>query len=489
MSSTITLADILTVENSSDVLELCCPDTGIPVWSTIRSVFIRTIMEDSFYTVSLMPARGMESVRGGGVKFEAVKALGKSFAHNRMKISQLNEEFPIVIMSTGPRLVNNDGEYFNCLSDYFISTCPDRTLAIEDLFNWVWPFPRKYNNLLMHTPLRVEGAIKGRFRSKYFKSQAKELVNLVSERASNFLGVDIDSQKKQKLEFLCSVGSASLLPRYERYKKILAKSGAKLLIKEEACYGGADNVSAMLAAKHLGIATAEYQHGAISKGHDAYNYAVTLRDSVKYKQLLPDFFLAYGVWWGEQMNAPVSIVPIGNPHRTRMIEVLPISQSERKHILVLGDGIDTEYYLNFCQNLAVSLAGRCQVVFRPHPLERSRVNAISSNTSALGVRIDTCQDIYNSFIKSRAVVSEVSTGLFEAIGLVPKIFIWDTPKARFSYPEHPFQRFSDAEELAKLVLDERAGIISVQQLECIWPSNWQQSYLDFLKKVLNDRYS
>ena len=480
MDSTITLDDILTIEDSSDVLEICCPDTGIPLWSTIRSVYMRTIMEDLLYAGS-MPM--MHSSGMGGI-FKAVKALTKSFAHNKIKIRSITGQFPIVLMSTGPRLVRNDGQYFNCLGDYFISTYPDRTLAIEDLFNWRWPFPRKYSNILMHSPLRVEGAIKGRFRSSHFRSQARDLVNLVSERASRFLAIDLVPQKKQRLELLCAIGSASLLPRYQRYKKILSKSGAQILIKEEACYGGADNVSAMLAAKHLGIVTAEYQHGAISKGHDAYNYSPTLRASEKYSALFPDYVLVYGAWWGRQVNVPVSIVPIGNPHRTEMLRSMMVSPGERRQVLVLGDGIDTDIYLKLCNDLANSITNRYQVIFRPHPLERASVSANYPEGFAGRVRIDSNQDVYDSFKEAGAVVSEVSTGLFEAIGVVQKVFIWDTPKARFSYPVHPFRGFSDASELAHLILDEGAGRVNHQQMESIWAPNWRSNYRDFIERVV-----
>jgi hypothetical protein len=75
--------------------------------------------------------------------------------------------------------------------------------------------------------------------------------------------------------------------------------------------------------------------------------------------------------------------------------------------------------------------------------------------------------------------------LFEAIGLVPKVFIWDTPKARFSYPVHPFQGFEDASELAMLVLDDNAGLVSTQQMESIWASNWRSNYLNFIGKAFD----
>jgi hypothetical protein len=82
------------------------------------------------------------------------------------------------------------------------------------------------------------------------------------------------------------------------------------------------------------------------------------------------------------------------------------------------------------------------------------------------------------------VVSEVSTGLFEAIGLVPKIFIWDTPKAQFSYPTHPFQRFVTATELSAMLADETAGRVTLDQIDSIWAPNWRENYCSFIEAAL-----
>jgi CDP-glycerol glycerophosphotransferase (TagB/SpsB family) len=152
--------------------------------------------------------------------------------------------------------------------------------------------------------------------------------------------------------------------------------------------------------------------------------------------------------------------------------------------LILGDGIETTVYLNLCESIADLLGSEAQVVFRPHPLERTSVWAKHPDGMVGKARVDAHQDIYRSFQESGAVVSEVSTGLFEAIGLVPKVFIWDTPKARFSYPLHPFQSFASASELARLVLDESAGRVSAWQMESIWALNWKRNYLDFIEKVV-----
>jgi hypothetical protein len=387
-------------------------------------------------------------------------------------------------MATGARLVEREGRYFNNLSDYFVSSGSSRTFAVEDLFDWKWPFPRHHNNVLLHTPLRVEGALMGRLRAARYRESASTLVDLLSQRAKDQLGWDIGEARHQWIKRLCAHGAASLLPRYQRYQSIFKKMGARLLIKEEACYGGADNAAAILAARHLGMVTAEYQHGSVSSGHDAYNFAPAVAASVAYRATLPDYFLAYGAWWGEQINAPVQKLAIGNPHRTQTLGASFATIAHGRKILILGEGVETSLYLAFCDSLAAALGDSHEVVFRPHPLERASVWAKYPEGFVGKVRVDIHQDIYSSFQEASAVVGELSTGLFEAIGLVSKIFIWNTPKSRFAFPVHPFQSFSDVNELAQLVVDEDAGRVSAQNMTSIWAPNWQRNYLDFIEKAI-----
>lgn len=481
MKPEMTLNEILEIEDSAELLAICCPDTGIPLWTSIRHACLVLIMGDLLYG---SPVEKMEGALRAGSRLKAATAISKSFVHNAIRLRSINQEYSVALMATGARLLNREGRYFNSLSDYFVTSAPDQTLVIEDLFGWKWPFPRHHNNVLIHSPLRVEGELKGRLRAGRYRELSRTLVELVSHRAKNLLDWNIGEERCQWLEKRCAKGAASLLPRYQTYQSIFKKTGARLLIKEEACYGGADNAAAILAARHLGMASAEYQHGAVSSGNIAYNFARAVSASRAYRKILPDYFLAYGSWWGEQISAPVKIISIGNPHRTEALGVGTSANSHRGNILILGDGIETTTYLAFCERLSIKLGSAFEVVFRPHPLERAGVWARHIDGFLGKVRVDANQDIYSSLQDAEAVVSEVSTGLFEAIGLVPKVFIWDTPKARFGYPVHPFHKFTDDTELARLILDENAGRISTQQKESIWAPNWQRNYLDFIGKAV-----
>jgi hypothetical protein len=478
MQEELSLRQILAIEDTPGLEDFVCPDTGIPMWALIRSVFISMIMSDRLYGTALVSEQGDNGALGGASKVRKVSRIARSFFHNA---STSIGDSPVVVMSSGARLALHDGYYFNCLGDYFVDSAPRSTLLIEEMFKWRWPFPRQYRKVLLHTPLRVVGALSGKRNARRYRKSSEALVGLACERARALFGYEASDSQKTWMVRLCSTAGGSLATRIDSYRRVFTRSGARLLIKEEACYGGADNVSAMVAAHQLGIKTAEYQHGSISAGHNAYNFGAALLESAAFRNTLPEYFLSYGAWWSSQVNAPVKHVPLGSPHRAVMVGEGDLA-SDCRSVLVLGDGIDTAHYLLMANALAGQLADGFDVVFRPHPLERAAVMAAHPDHLAGAVKIDRNQDIYHSFKSCCAVVSEVSTGLFEAVGLVKNIFIWDTPKSRFAYPSHPFFRFQTVDQLANAVT-AGSGAISDEQSEQIWSPCWRARYRDFLVAV------
>jgi len=125
-----------------------------------------------------------------------------------------------------------------------------------------------------------------------------------------------------------------------------------------------------------------------------------------------------------------------------------------------------------------------QVVFRPHPIERA---AIVDRYGRVvdGVVIDTNIDIYESFFSANAVVGDVSTGMFESAGIVPRIFMWKTPKSTFVFPKHPFVEFGDFSELEDLISDRYAGTLSGESMRSIWLDDWKVNYANFVSSVID----
>lgn len=475
MRPELSLDAILAVEDDPALLNFQCHQTGILLWPLARVPFIRVILSDVLYGTPLPMGRAATP------KLQAVKTLGKAAIHNALHRSI--EKTDILLMATGAGNQVKDGRWFNRLADHFALARPDNTLLVEDFFQWQWPFPRWNSRVLFHAPTQTMAILAGRlFCRDAHIEQAHALISLVEARARQLIDWELGANRKALLINALARKSAAVPWLYCTYCRMLGRVRPKILIKEEACYGPSSVL--MHAARNMGVITAEYQHGAISAGHDAYNFSRTLRQSTQFQKSLPDYFFGYGSWWNEQVNAPVNKVTIGNPHRSEQLKRYPFDASrDTANILILGDGIETDFYLQLAGNLAAQIDPALSVVFRPHPLERTAVFKRFSDGADGAVRIDRNVDIYESFKDAYAVISELSTGLFEAVGLVQRIFILDTRKSRFAFPDHPFGVFTTIEDFLWQLREAHQGELNSEQCAKIWAPNWRENYQSFLEGI------
>ncbi len=475
MVASRTLQAILEVENDSELLGFRCKETGMALWPLVRSPLLRMIMSDWLYRTPLV----LESSPGAS-RVRVATSLWKATLHNALYRNRLRGR--VAIRATGAGQVRRNGLSFNRLSDHFADVAPDETVVLEDLFDWNWPSPRRNTRVLYSTPTAAISALYGRVPSACLRKQAGELVEFLLQRANRLLAWTPEGHRAAWFLSFVQASIARTPFLVHSYETTLRRLGSRLVLIEEACYGGRQ-ACLVRAARQLGITTAEYQHGAISSGHDAYNVAEAMRGSSLYRELLPDYLLTYGTWWSAQITVPVETVTIGNPHRSETIVANCLPQVARDTILVLGDGTETDTYVGLAQELRQSLRSRFRVRFRPHPQERQSFFARQSQGEFLHVDVDNQRDIYDSFGAAHAVVSEISTGLFEAVGLVPRIFMWSTTKSRFAFPTHPFSSFDDAQGLASQILAADSGEVGAHVEESIWASNWRQRYQEFLERV------
>lgn len=467
------LPSILQIEDDERVLDFRCAKTGYLLWPLIRIQLIRFILSDLLYGQSLIQ---MAPSRAGA---QAVKTLGKAIAYNFTRGHGLKSK--VMLMGTGLGLYLENNRWFNRLTDHFVSAYPGTT-TVEDFFGWRWPFPRHNQRVIFHAPIQTYATLAGRCMiRKTHLHTAAELVALLRVRSRQALDWELGDERAAYLTNMLARHAAAIPAKRGAYQRLLSRAGTRLLIKEEGCYGPS---SVLLAtAKEMGVVTAEYQHGSISAGNDAYNLAPAIIRSDVYRKTLPEYFLGYGEWWNEQINTPVKKLVIGNPHRSEQLKNLPAGSEKKCDILILGDGIDTRFYLDFARRLARKRLLGMHVVFRPHPMERELVERENVGDSNQLVRVDCNPDIYQSFSTAHAVVSEVSTGLFEAVGLADRIFMLNTSKSRFCYPEHPFEIIADVDEIVeRLHAPASGGVIFSEK---IWAPHWQRNYLEFLTLVQN----
>ena len=470
-----TMDQILDFENNPEFLGFACPSTGVLAWPTIRMQTIRMIMSDLLYT-----SQPLLDVSRKIPLFRTGKMLLRATVHN---IISRPKQSQVLIYSTGAGLFERDGYSFNRYTGYFSASLDENTWSIEGQPCFTWPLPRFNGRLSFSTPPMALTRILSLISiSSLQKKIATELVGTTEAHARDLLGWEMGSERKKWLVRLCS-RQLALYPLRRKYlERWIRLVRPRLLLVEEGCYGHMAIINAT--AHENGVPVAEFQHGMVSRGHDGYNFAPFLAASEAYRHTLPDYFLSYGTWWNTQFNAPVEKVTIGNPHRTALLKQVRPPWSGRRNVLVLGDGIETEFYLQFCHELAKLLSDSYCVTFRPHPLERDRVLGMREPLSA-GCTIDHVSDIYLSLANVHAVVAEVSTGLFDAVGLAGRIFVWNTAKSRFSLPEHPFSSFHSAPDLARKLLSSHGdGLPSVDPEE-IWASDWQSRFKGFIGGVFS----
>lgn len=472
------LEKLLEIENDPSFLDFRCSETGYLLWPLLRNQFFRILISDIYYNHEPLVVKPSASRYR-----QALHVLPRVLLHNagRGKLSG-----DILIMGSGAGHFQRDGLWFNRITDYFALAFPKDTVTYEGIVDWHVPEPRHNKRSSYWLPWQMLIALAGKLQSRQRHVKVvKAMLNHARKRTKSILGLDISDESIQLLLNMTVPKVARLSFMRWVYRRFLTRTAPRLVLVEQSCYGDYGIFNHV--AREMGIRVAEPQHGMISAGHDAYSFAPAIRDSEEYRQYLPHDFLGYGAWWNSEINAPVQKWVIGHPHYTEQRKRMVSNVSDKTDILLLSDGIEFSIYLELAKDLTNLINGRYRVVLRPHPLERKRVYSEYPNGNVGKVVIDQNRDIYQSFSAAYAVTGEVSTALFEAVGLVKKIFLWETPKAVFSYPSHPFAGFLNAKDFVLKIDDYESGRADVGQEE-IWAPDWAgnyHNYIDFALKVIH----
>lgn len=466
------LHDLLRIEDHEELLRFKSDDGRFLLWPLIRNQFLRLAIsrETGSAWIRLEVHRPWRQV---------VTSVSRSLLRH-MSVGLPRARY--LIMATGTGNVVVGGRFFNRLSDHFAAVAPEETLCVESLAAWEWPFPRANERTISNEPYRLRPALSARVLvNAAHRRTAAEILELVSRRAQDAIGWRPTVGETQMLVSALALQIAGLPQQARTSEYLLRRTGARVVLKEEGCYGHSSVFNAV--AREVGVIVAEYQHGAIQAGHDAYHFAATLAADPAFQRTLPQYLLTYGDWWNEQVDAPVQTVTVGNPHRTeRLLELASIERDGVRTLLVLGDGMKTERHIAFAEDISRRLGVNWVVRFRPHPLER---RAVLSNSCYDWNRIslDVERDLYASLFSAHMVIGEASTALFEAIGIVPRIAIWSGSQANFLYPRLPFDSFVDEDDLIGRMDDKAFGAVDASDAERIWAPDWRERYAAFLNAV------
>ncbi len=476
----ITLQDILEVENTSEVLDFVCPGTDYLLWPRIRASILRMIIGREVYQKQVMdnPGRATPVAR-----LRQVKCLLDGLVHNPRF---LHRRAPIVFFSSGITNVRIDGRYLNRVSDYFALCYPESTLLIEDPHEWRHLRPRVNRNVAYNIPFEVLVRLSAKFpwRRQIKREPILTFVGVVDDRVKSIFGSGLSEGQLEYLRVCLFRYCDALKPQLRLYERLYRRLDPAIVFFEDGCYGARGHLIRL--ADEMGIQTAEMQHGLISAGHDAYNFAPALLASEQYRRYVPRSFLAYGQWWADHIHIPSRIVVVGNPFHEAMHRKWRRDQKRKTVILLLSDGVAFPKYLELACQLKRALGNGLEIVVRPHPLERTAVLQ-QYGRGTEGIAIDDSEDLYQRLAQSYAVIGEISTALFEALGLVEKIFSLSSPSTSFGLPDNPFEQFSSVDQLVDRLREKGDATATPNLAAALWAENWEANYRDFITQQVGTK--
>lgn len=481
----ITLSEIVNVEqNISDILEVKV--TNLPVWALFRQTFLRVIYRQVInFTQDINTSLSLPLCLLNYAMRSYMHNISAKFDHKEYEILFRCSDFEKLYITRGNRSFHKGVGYFQLYNEE-IGIRSLQLLTPFKSYHWV---KDKYAQSTIIEPLYLK--IYGRIcTSRKNLKIAKDFVHMLNEAYANHLGIRLEAYIINMLTKRLAIILSSVDTKSSYYNKLFDRfPNIKMAIAEELCYGGDQAIFCSIANERR-IHTVEYQHGMITAGHTAYVHSNKLCKYNIYKQTLPEYFLGYGEWWGQQIQIPSRFISIGYPHRTEVLKALKgnIRNCEIKDILVLGQTNDTvEEWLESCAELADALGSQYRIVFRPHPAFLSKAKKIyQDNKKYSKVYFEYAMDLYQALLLAEVVVSESSTGLFEAIGIAKKVFVKKSRNAHFSLPNTIFETFGSVQDLIYKICSPNCGLISRQEITAYWAECCKENYLKFISEILDE---
>ena len=466
----LTLQSILQVEDTQEILHFACPGTDYLLWPYLRRLVLSMVMDREIFAGTFL---NLDSAGSAG-RLPVLRCLVDGVLHN---LRFLNRQARIVFFNSGMGNIMVSGKFLNRVTDHFAFCYPDTTLLMESPHKLCHLRPRVNQSVAYSWPFEMFLAIASRTCSKKLDEKPiAEFIRFLDSRLMSILGFKLNEKQLKHLFTVLVRHCAGLCINLRMYKALYRKLKPSIIFFEDGCYGTHGHLIKL--AKQMGIKTGELQHGMISTGHYAYNFAPEILNSGVYGQYVPDFFLAYGKRWADSIHIPSEIIVVGNPYREAMHKKYQRERKKTISFLILSDDTEFGKYLNLAVSLK-ELSNAATIMIRPHPLEKEEVIK-KFGVNNQGIRIDDSDDLYLRLAESETVIGEISTALFESIGLAERIFAKRNYINSFYMPDCPFELFETVEELLSKLRDDTCGKISIDAATSMWASDWELNYRSFI---------
>jgi hypothetical protein len=276
------------------------------------------------------------------------------------------------------------------------------------------------------------------------------------------------------------------------YSCFLKKIQSKVVFCHCGSYGGYQALS--IICNRLNIIYVEFQHGLVSRNHQAYNYGEVFVRSDIAKNLLPRYFLTFGKYWSEQIRIPGKTVEVGFPF---LLEKALLVKSKKQYhlgitVLVVSDATLPDFYVDLVKKLSnEKYEYPLKIIFKLHPVEAPMLRKWYGSLMEIeNVIIKTHESIYNIITDADIIVGCSSTVMFEALqfSLKPFVYVNDYSNAHIDY--FCFHTFNDVEDLLRQIREEK--YIHEEQdiaknVDYIWEQHPRECFRKFINGILDGK--
>jgi hypothetical protein len=455
---------LLRIEMEAALWDYCVG--GSRLWPLIRTnVYSIAIRSRNNYCQAHAKANQMNIFKPGFVANELETA--KFFASNRNLYDAL-----FFTRSRYQRLNADTGKYRDQFYHPYLSLFSN-PLIFETSYRWTVPQPRELeDNTFLSDHLAIAATAKSTFHGLRrrdditISSFMKNVCSLFSI-PEHYQGLYSKLRSRVKNE------------RYfvDYVDKIVSRLNHRIAFVHCASYLG-DEAVITRRLKENGVVTIELQHGFVGQEHFSYNYPTGVTGSTA-KEYLPDYYLTFGEYWGEQIRTPSTVVPVGNPSLNAAKDTYEKNFTPvRNSILIVSQGTVTLTMVKIARFLSRAFP-RHSIFFKLHPGEVPFAERYEELEGYDNIQIKKYDDIYELIASSEIIIGYNSTTLFEAVAFPGKrIFILNN----VVIPDSLGYKFASCEELRDAILDDETGYPHTDS-SYFWETDWGTNVSVFLGAI------
>jgi hypothetical protein len=458
-----------------DVLFEHIPGTGIPLWPLLRWPLARSTQEIELNTVAVTRT----ITRTQYYRRLATRVLPNRHAGSRTRLAA-----DVMFWVDGGTFSQTPQGRRNWLVDDLAEAVDDRALVLQDL-------PLDSSTPRSERPqfgrattfagalTRVDIAAWAHRSDHRNDHRIREIIR----ETFAALPFAVDETRIADIERRVLYRVRRVAQAQREFERVLDRVRPRLVVMQLASYG---DRAPMISAMHdRGILVAEPQHGWIGPYHVSYNFGSAMWRP-ELKTTLPDVLLTFGEFWSSIVRTPSELVAIGKPHLEQQAAAGLVPGAKKREVLVISSVFQREELTRFTLQLRDALPPAWTVRFRPHPSERTTVDALYAGlVDQSRIEFDRTPDVAEPLVSASAVFGLASTVLYEALAFGCDVFVIDSPLANLSSDVSTFgERISDAASLGRAVeeLTRANGVAPIDRdlLESIWAPHAVENFRRFV---------